>query len=130
MLFVFVKSDKFNYANFYDIAKLNNFGLNPNNPIDSLRILQKNENIDKVNIFGALYGIWQIIKNYQTSIEELLNLEKPQQSNLKMSLTPHESEIMKKVQNMTSINLDVNCQNVQEYAETSDATLKCQTTVS
>ena len=120
-------SGKYPYANYYEIEKLNNFGLNPKNPIDSLRILTKNQkNIDNVNIFGALHGILQIITNYQFSVDDLLTLEKPYQSKMNLSLTSKELKSLEKVQNLSDIIMDSNCQTVQEYAETSDLTLKCQ----
>ena len=120
-------SDKYPYANYYEIEKLKNFGLNPNNPIDSLRILTKNQkSVDTVNIFGALHGILQIMKNYQFSVDDLLTLEKPYQSNMNLSLTAEELKSLEKVQNLSDIIIDSNCQTVQEYADTSDLTLKCQ----
>ena len=123
----FAKSDKYVYADYYEIAKLQNFGLNRNNPIDAFRILMKSDNhVHPVNFLGALYGIWQILENFKLSIEDLLNLEEPNQSNVKKSLTPKELKILQKVKNLSELNVDPNCQNVVTYAETNDKTLKCE----
>jgi hypothetical protein len=121
------KSDKYVYADYYEISKLQNFGLNPNNPIDAFRILMKNDNhVQPVNFLGALCGIWQILENFKLSIEDLLSLEEPNQSNVKKSLTPKELEILQKVKDLSELNVDPNCQNIVTYAETNDKTLKCK----
>ena len=123
----FAASDKYPYANFYEIAKLNNFDLNPKNPIDAFRILKKNENqVHPVNFLGALYGIWQISETYGFSIIDLLNLKGPGKSNNTQTFTQKELKMFEMVKSLSNSTADPNCQNILQYAETYDQKLKCK----
>ena len=90
-LLVFVICDELIYSNIMKISQLENFGLNPNNPLDALKILKLNR-AENVNILGALYGIAQILRTYKLTLEDLLKVT--EESLESFALTFEEEKIL------------------------------------
>ena len=58
--------DKCIYADYFDYSKLPSFGLNPDDPYEAIEILLRNQ-VEKVNIFGAMSGLINIAKSQNRS---------------------------------------------------------------
>ena len=102
------------YASFYDIKALPNFGLNVNNPVDALTILSRNY-LPRVNIFGAIYGLINIEKNYNLTIKDLMKLPNAKSALIsdQFSLNSDQLNIWKNIENITKAEVHPLCYQIQ-----------------
>ena len=102
------------YASFYDIKALPNFGLNVNNPVDAMTILSRN-NLPSVNIFGAIYGLINIEKNYNLTIKDLIKLPHAKSALIsdQIPLNSDQLSIWKNIENITRAEVHPLCYQIR-----------------
>ena len=99
--------DKYVYADYFDYSKLPSFGLNPDDPYEAIEILLRNQ-VEKVNIFGAMSGLINIAKSQnrsETNIYSFLNSKEAK-------------EIFAQVEQLHSSSNHSGCEESKDFAQT------------
>ena len=115
--------DRYVYSNYYKVIELNDWEYNPRNPLDYVKIIEES-NIEEINLYGAVYGIHQIMKDYNITLEYLGNLPPPLETKHPY-LSEKSHNILKEVQNIPR-NYENDCDLSIDYASGPDLTLKCE----
>jgi hypothetical protein len=99
---------------------------NLDNPLDAFRFLHSTKNdVNPVNILGAMHGLRSIMTNYNLTSYEISNLESKTQPK---HFTDEEQIIFEQVQSLIpqTSKINLKCSQILNYASSKDLRLKCQ----